>query len=79
MRVRHNRRVQSRHFEPGQKGLLVNSRLKFFPGKLKSRWSGSFEAVKVTPYGAIEFCALSGERTFYSEWEKGQTLLGMCN
>ena len=27
--------------------MLFNSRLKLFPGKLRSRWSGPFEVVKV--------------------------------
>ena len=34
--------------------LLFNSRLKLFPGKLRSRWSGPFTVTKVYPYGAIE-------------------------
>nr|XP_009793837.1 PREDICTED: uncharacterized protein LOC104240665 [Nicotiana sylvestris] len=38
--------------------------LRLFPGKLKSRWSGPFEVVRVTPYGAIELRALNGERKF---------------
>jgi len=33
--------------------LLYNSRLKLFPGKLKSRWSGPFKIKEVRPYGAI--------------------------
>ena len=34
--------------------LLFNSRLRLFPGKLRSRWSGLFQVRKVYPYGAIE-------------------------
>lgn len=34
--------------------LLMNSRLKLFPGKLKSRWTGPYTVMKVFPYGAIE-------------------------
>ena len=34
--------------------LLFNSRLKLFPGKLRSRWSDPFQVRKVYPYGAIE-------------------------
>ena len=34
--------------------LLFNSRLRLFPGKLKSRWSGPYEITKVFPSGAIE-------------------------
>ncbi|XP_070047317.1 uncharacterized protein [Nicotiana tomentosiformis] len=60
----HDKRIKPRHFEPGQHVLLFNSRLKLFPGKLKSRWLGPFEVVRVTPYGAIELRALNGERNF---------------
>nr|XP_009788946.1 PREDICTED: uncharacterized protein LOC104236665 [Nicotiana sylvestris] len=60
----HDKRIKPHHFEPGQQVLLFNSRLKLFLGKLKSRWSGPFEVVRVTPYGAIELRALNGERNF---------------
>ena len=39
---------------PGTEVLLFNSRLRLFPGKLKSRWSGPFRLVKVYPYGAVD-------------------------
>uniref|UniRef100_A0A0D2ZZD4 Uncharacterized protein n=1 Tax=Brassica oleracea var. oleracea TaxID=109376 RepID=A0A0D2ZZD4_BRAOL len=35
------------------KVLLFNSRLKLFPGNLKSRWSGHFTITEVRPYGAV--------------------------
>ncbi|KAL5573202.1 hypothetical protein UlMin_022799 [Ulmus minor] len=38
----HDRHIQKRDFEEGQQVLLFNSRLKLFPGKLRSRWSGPF-------------------------------------
>ena len=34
--------------------LLYNSRLRLFPGKLKSRWSGPFVVNQVFPHGAVE-------------------------
>ena len=40
-------------FHEGELVLLFNSRLKLFPGKLKSRWSGPFKVVKVYPHGAV--------------------------
>lgn len=43
-----------REFKQGDQVLLFNSRLRFFPGKLKSRWSGPFEVRNVYPYGAVE-------------------------
>ena len=33
---------------------LFNSRLRLFPGKLKSRWLGLIEITKVLPYGVVE-------------------------
>jgi len=43
-------------FQPGQHVLLFNSRLKLFPRKLKSKWSGPFTIKKVHPYGTVELC-----------------------
>ncbi|KAM6572527.1 uncharacterized protein LOC115700234 [Cannabis sativa] len=54
----HDRNLVRKEFQPGQQVLLFNSRLKLFPGKLKSRWSGPFTVVKVFSYGAVE---LKGE------------------
>jgi len=34
--------------------LLYNSRLRLFPGKLKSKWSGPFRVTRVFTYGATE-------------------------
>lgn len=50
----HDMRIKPRVFEPGQQVLLYNSRLKLFPGKLKSRWSGPFTVATVFPHGAVE-------------------------
>ncbi|KAL4302128.1 hypothetical protein GQ457_10G011830 [Hibiscus cannabinus] len=38
----HDRKILPKDYQPGQQVLLFNSRLKLFPGKLKSRWSGPF-------------------------------------
>ncbi|CAM8923031.1 unnamed protein product [Rhodiola kirilowii] len=38
----HDKRILRREFKKGEKVLLFNSRLKLFPGKLRSRWSGPF-------------------------------------
>ncbi|KAK8663727.1 hypothetical protein V6N13_083534 [Hibiscus sabdariffa] len=50
----HDKHIMPQHFHEGQQVLLYNSRLKLFPGKLKSRWSGPFLVHKVYPYGAVE-------------------------
>jgi hypothetical protein len=49
----HDKRILNKEFKPGQMVLLFNSRLKLFPGKLKSKWSGPFKIKEVKPYGAI--------------------------
>ena len=49
----HDRKLLLRQFLPGQQVLLFNSKLKLFPGKLKSRWSGPFEVVQAFPHGAV--------------------------
>ncbi|XP_022852299.1 uncharacterized protein LOC111373934 [Olea europaea var. sylvestris] len=50
----HDMHIQRREFEVGQKVLLYNSRLKLFPGKLRSRWSSPYTVTKVLPCGAIQ-------------------------
>ena len=50
----HDKHIKSKYFEPGQKVLLFNSRLRLFPGKLKSRWSGPYFITRVFPHGAVE-------------------------
>ena len=57
----HDKHIRNREFHEGQLVLLYNSRLKLFPGKLKSRWSGPFKVVQVFPHGAIEITNANGE------------------
>ena len=49
----HDKRIICRSFEPNDRVLLFNSKLKLFPGKLKSRWSRPFTVKEVRPYGAV--------------------------
>ncbi len=42
--------------------LLFNSRLRLFPGKLKSKWTGPFLITKVLPHGVIELENRDGTR-----------------
>ncbi|XP_074299368.1 uncharacterized protein LOC141630447 [Silene latifolia] len=54
--------LSRKFFSVGDKGLLHNSRLKLFPGKLKSRWNGPFEVIKVYEHGAVDIkCCNSGK------------------
>ncbi|XP_052724026.1 uncharacterized protein LOC128193880 [Vigna angularis] len=50
----HDRKLIKRVFTLGQQVLLFNLRLKLFPGKLKSKWSGPLTVKEVRPHGAIE-------------------------
>ena len=44
--------------------LLYNSKLKLFPGKLRSRWTGPYEVVEAFPHGAVEVKNLHDGSTF---------------
>ncbi|XP_050918995.1 uncharacterized protein LOC127136489 [Lathyrus oleraceus] len=57
----HDKRILRKEFNEGDLVLLFNSRLKLFPSKLRSRWSGPFEITKVFPNGAIEINRKSSE------------------
>ena len=49
----HDKHIAMKEFEAGQQVLLFNSRLKLFPGKLKSRWSRPFIVTQVFPHGGV--------------------------
>ena len=50
----HDQRILNREFHVGDKVLLFNTRVKLFPGKLRSKWTGPFKITKVLPFGAVE-------------------------
>ncbi|KAJ9536000.1 hypothetical protein OSB04_un000828 [Centaurea solstitialis] len=50
----HDQRIIPKELAEGQQVLLFKSRLKLFPGKLSSRWTGPFTIAKVHTYGAVE-------------------------
>ena len=54
MKLSHDKSILRKSFEPGMKVLLYNSRLHLFPGKLRSRWSGTFIVRSVYFHGAVE-------------------------
>ncbi|KAL5566504.1 hypothetical protein UlMin_029668 [Ulmus minor] len=58
----HDKKIHPRNLEVGQQVLLFNSRLKLFPGKLKSRWSGPFLITQIFPFGAVELEDKSGRK-----------------
>ncbi|KAJ9558376.1 hypothetical protein OSB04_012990 [Centaurea solstitialis] len=67
----HDRRINHREFVEGQQVLLYNSRLKLFPRKLKSRWTGPYIVVKVSLYGTLDLWQLKPEKSLRTKeiWE----------
>ncbi|GAB2270284.1 hypothetical protein Dimus_038834 [Dionaea muscipula] len=54
MKEFHDKYINRKSFSPGERVWLYNSRLKLFPGKLRSKWDGPYVVVSVTPYGTVE-------------------------
>jgi hypothetical protein len=50
----HDKRIVKKDFNIGDSVLLFNSRLRLFPGKLRSRWIGPFKVSKILKSGAVE-------------------------
>ncbi|XP_071917965.1 uncharacterized protein [Coffea arabica] len=63
-KIFHDQQVSRKTFECGQKVLLYHSKLKLFPGKLRSRWIGPFVVTNVFDYGAVEIQSLRTEKKF---------------
>ncbi|KAK9076684.1 hypothetical protein SSX86_005018 [Deinandra increscens subsp. villosa] len=60
----HDRVTTRKSFIIGQKVLLFSSKLKLFPGKLRSRWIGPFVLTDVSPHGAVEITSEKTGKTF---------------
>ncbi|GKF03935.1 reverse transcriptase domain-containing protein, partial [Tanacetum coccineum] len=60
MKKIHDSKIKNRIFNVGDQVLLFNSRLKFFSGKLKTRWTRPFTVAQVFPYGTIELSQTDG-------------------
>ncbi|XP_076922522.1 uncharacterized protein LOC143584325 [Bidens hawaiensis] len=50
----HDAKIRKTTFEVGQKVWLYNSRLKLFPGNLKSKWVGPYVITSVGRFGDVE-------------------------
>jgi hypothetical protein len=72
----HDKNLVPRDINCGQLVLLYNSRLKLFPGKLKSKWSGPFLVKSVSPYGAVELVTPEGDRSFKVNGQRVKPYLG---
>ena len=56
----HDKRIQKREFNVGDYVLLFNSRLRFFAGKLLSKWDGPYVIEEVYCSGAIKINNFKG-------------------
>ena len=58
----HDKRILKREFNVGDKVLLYRSRLRFFAGKLLSKWEGPFIVEEVYHSGAIKINNLDRDK-----------------
>ncbi|XP_014492705.1 uncharacterized protein LOC106755122 [Vigna radiata var. radiata] len=72
----HDKKLIKRVFTPGQQVLLFNSRLKLFPGKLKSKWLGTFVLKHVYPNEAVELETIDKERNWVVNGQRLKHYLG---
>jgi len=67
--ILHDKHITRRKFVVGQQVLLYNSRLRLFPNKLHSRWSGPFMVKRVFSHGAVKIIN-DDNRTFKANSQK---------
>lgn len=72
----HDSKILPNDFRAKQIVLLFNSRLRLFPRKLKSKWSGSFRIKEVKPYGAIKLEDLVSQATWTVSGQRVKIYLG---
>uniref|UniRef100_A0A1S4D4N3 Protein NYNRIN-like n=1 Tax=Nicotiana tabacum TaxID=4097 RepID=A0A1S4D4N3_TOBAC len=77
MKRLHDQNIVERNFKPGDMVLLYNSRLRLFPGKLKSRWSGPFRVVEVFQSGAVDVATENDSHTFRVNGQRLKLYVGM--
>ncbi|XP_057762550.1 uncharacterized protein LOC130982528 [Arachis stenosperma] len=62
-KVFHDHHIRKKDFQKGDEVLLYNSRLRFMPRKLRSRWDSPFKVKEVKNYGVVELLnSQNGER-----------------
>jgi hypothetical protein len=59
----HDKRILKREFHVGEKVLFYRSRLRFFVGKLLSKWEGPYVIEEVYRSGAIKIASLKDDST----------------
>ncbi|XP_019260252.1 PREDICTED: uncharacterized protein LOC109238269 [Nicotiana attenuata] len=76
MKFVHDKKIVKREFKSCDLVLLFYSRHKLFSGKVKSKWSGPFKVVNVSPFGAVELESEDGLRTFKVNGQRVKHYLG---
>ncbi|CAM8877970.1 unnamed protein product [Rhodiola kirilowii] len=57
----HDKQIVRREFNEGERVLLYNSRLRLFPGKLRTKWSDSYTVERAYPDGHVELSIEGGK------------------
>ena len=60
----HDQLIDRKKFKQGDQVLLYDSKLRFFPGKLKSRWTGPFIIHQVYLNGLVDLLNFKDSRVF---------------
>ncbi|CAA7049046.1 unnamed protein product [Microthlaspi erraticum] len=63
----HDKLIRLKDFKVGDSVLLYNSKLRLFPGKLRSKWAGPFKIHEVLPYGSLTLLNQEGKE-FTVKW-----------
>ncbi|CAA7046902.1 unnamed protein product [Microthlaspi erraticum] len=72
----HDKLIRLKDFKVGDSVLLFNSKLRLFPGKLRSKWSGPFKIHEVLPYGSLTLLNQEGKE-FTVNGHRCKPYLGM--
>ena len=75
----HDQKIMRKEFRAEELVLLYSSRLKLFLGKLKSRWSGPYTVIAVTPFGAVTLKTNSGDEFKVNDQRLKHYLRGRSN
>ncbi|CAM8895952.1 unnamed protein product [Rhodiola kirilowii] len=57
----HDKLIVRREFNEGERVLLFNSRLRLFPGKLRTKWSAPYTVERAYPAGHVELSIEGGK------------------
>nr|XP_025670180.1 uncharacterized protein LOC112769954 [Arachis hypogaea] len=60
----HDHHILKKDFQESDEVLLYNSRLRFMPGKFRSRWEGPFKVKEVKSYGMVKLFDPRSDTTF---------------